>query len=728
MDNPIFNCSICCYKYNEFGRRPISLPCGHAFCQECVFKLAQHSIDDRSVETNPTISNMERVVICPSDQSTHNVVVQNLPLCFAILQHLPGVKESKEFGGMFKDKALPVPNEKVDLDSVRKEFKLIFKKATDEYKKCKFWDETIKKVSKRNDENLHEQITNINICFDNIAMSLSKKRQALIAELRSKFEEEKSNIDKEKYKRKKRFDKIQEIYTDMKRADKKIHSMDYQKVFCAMKSNQQRLNAIEEHNQDFNTKVILFDDNIKIKDSGAVYTKNKVITDEGITREVRGKSADTRMSKETFDEFEEFAKHPKFEYEGPIAPKIPKTRRNQDIARESIHKSTSPRMNRNSTVKNMNLNYVSSNKVNQDVSYNQKKVRKEGEKCQKKDSLLRKNTSNFPSAKNHRSMLKLHENGFKKVTSFFERDKSASNLVNKNQFNLDKTDNILEKYSKMPLGKIMEVPHTERSNLCNFEPPKIKPSKSRSRYDNEASSSNEKDYSQQYKRKQAKKNAAKYSEQMVKRSKEEADIIKSLAKDEFNPFLIHGHGEIKISQEYSEKVVNKKMFSRVGGHFNDKQLEKSGTFNAKESLANLKNDGSNKMKLNDNPSMSNSGHWKNNPMTNADPRRAEGILAGNEEYGTKVEFGSPSKEEMVRLKDVTKDYKSSQINPKGKFNKYTSNKNNKGGLRKIKNEKKYKENEHFPNELNKKKLDGHKIRQKKTKSRRHKRKNPDQSF
>jgi len=39
----------------------------------------------------------------------------------------------------------------------------------------------------------------------------------------------------------------------------------------------------------------------------------------------------------------------------------------------------------------------------------------------------------------------------------------------------------------------MEVPHTDRTNLINFEPAKLKQSKSRSRYDNEVLSSNEKD-------------------------------------------------------------------------------------------------------------------------------------------------------------------------------------------------------------------------------------------
>lgn len=111
-----------------------------------MYKLGSRDEHDQSVETNPTISNSERVIVCPNDSIKHNVVIKNLPLCFAILQHLPGVKESKEFGALFKNGVPPLPGVSSELENIRQEFKSIFKKATDEYKKCKFWDDTIKMV------------------------------------------------------------------------------------------------------------------------------------------------------------------------------------------------------------------------------------------------------------------------------------------------------------------------------------------------------------------------------------------------------------------------------------------------------------------------------------------------------------------------------------------------------------------------------------------------------
>jgi len=138
---------------------------------------------------------------------------------------------------------------------------------------------------------------------------------------------------------------------------------------------------------------------------------------------------DTRISKETFEELEDFTNHPKFEYDGPVPSKFPKTKRNKEKLKESIHNSTSPTMQRTNTVKNMNLNYVSSNKGGKNSNYVHKEnVIENNSNLRQKKDIIHKNMSNFPSTKNHRSMLKLHEKGFKKVTSFFERDKSASNL------------------------------------------------------------------------------------------------------------------------------------------------------------------------------------------------------------------------------------------------------------------------------------------------------------
>lgn len=279
---------------------------------------------------------------------------------------------------------------------------------------------------------------------------------------------------------------------------------------------------------DFNTKVINFVNNISFKDTGAIKTHNKIITHEGISKEARGKSVDTKMSRETFEEFEDFPNHPRFEYEVELPSKVVKTKRNRDRLKESINKSTSPRMNRNSTVKHMNVNYITSNKPCQNVTYNPKDLSQERDRVKdlvfQNDPKIKKNMHNLPSSKNHRSMLKLHEKGLRKGTDLIDHEKSAASTNTKNyKLNLDKTSNLLAKYNKGGLTKIMEVPNTERSNYSGLEPNKLKPSKSRSRYDNEILSSTEKEESNNFKRKASGKYSRleDYSANHVKRSKEE---------------------------------------------------------------------------------------------------------------------------------------------------------------------------------------------------------------
>ncbi len=53
MDS-IFECGICFKAYNHQDKKPLSLPCGHSFCLECMKKLWKH-----------------QMIQCPYDKSTH---------------------------------------------------------------------------------------------------------------------------------------------------------------------------------------------------------------------------------------------------------------------------------------------------------------------------------------------------------------------------------------------------------------------------------------------------------------------------------------------------------------------------------------------------------------------------------------------------------------------------------------------------------------------------------
>ncbi|CAG9330678.1 unnamed protein product [Blepharisma stoltei] len=68
----IFECSICFNQYNEISHRPLSLPCGHIYCERCLLK---HS---KGYE-----------ISCPIDSIVHKTSVRSLPCCYTILANLP---------------------------------------------------------------------------------------------------------------------------------------------------------------------------------------------------------------------------------------------------------------------------------------------------------------------------------------------------------------------------------------------------------------------------------------------------------------------------------------------------------------------------------------------------------------------------------------------------------------------------------------------------------------
>ena len=76
MQCSVFECSICFNYYDNEEHKPLSLPCGHVYCMECLQKMFSQGSN-----------------FCPADKIQHCVKVSDLPCCFAILSNLP--KSSK---------------------------------------------------------------------------------------------------------------------------------------------------------------------------------------------------------------------------------------------------------------------------------------------------------------------------------------------------------------------------------------------------------------------------------------------------------------------------------------------------------------------------------------------------------------------------------------------------------------------------------------------------------
>ena len=68
----IFECGVCFKSYSHNEKKPLSLPCGHTFCLECLRQLNKHAL-----------------IKCPFDKIAHHVIAENLPVNYAILTALP---------------------------------------------------------------------------------------------------------------------------------------------------------------------------------------------------------------------------------------------------------------------------------------------------------------------------------------------------------------------------------------------------------------------------------------------------------------------------------------------------------------------------------------------------------------------------------------------------------------------------------------------------------------
>lgn len=72
MVDSIFECGVCFKPYNHQDKKPLSLPCGHSFCLECMRQMVKH-----------------QQICCPYDKSFHSCVPENLPVNYQVLSGLP---------------------------------------------------------------------------------------------------------------------------------------------------------------------------------------------------------------------------------------------------------------------------------------------------------------------------------------------------------------------------------------------------------------------------------------------------------------------------------------------------------------------------------------------------------------------------------------------------------------------------------------------------------------
>jgi hypothetical protein len=82
----VFSCLHCKKEYNETNKKPLSLPCGHVFCEDCLNSFIIHSTTNTLKDE---IEN-EKNIKCPTDSKIFKLDIRKIPCCYQILINLPG--------------------------------------------------------------------------------------------------------------------------------------------------------------------------------------------------------------------------------------------------------------------------------------------------------------------------------------------------------------------------------------------------------------------------------------------------------------------------------------------------------------------------------------------------------------------------------------------------------------------------------------------------------------
>ena len=72
VDSTVFECGLCAYSFDNSAHRPLSMPCGHVLCQQCLVHYYKGE-----------------ALVCPFDLTRHPTDPYSLPSCYGILSHLP---------------------------------------------------------------------------------------------------------------------------------------------------------------------------------------------------------------------------------------------------------------------------------------------------------------------------------------------------------------------------------------------------------------------------------------------------------------------------------------------------------------------------------------------------------------------------------------------------------------------------------------------------------------
>ena len=257
----VFDCKLCSCSYDEYLHKPLSLPCGHVFCLDCLMKQSKE------------------YVVCQIDKLRFDVQPSSLSCCYGILSYLP--KHNKETTCIRHPKKnvkfLCKSHEKYlctecIIDHTGVGHNVVAFKVNSSVVKTEMKDlETIfQRNLKENEEILKEaenkqkilrefyqnQISKINVSYENSLKTLHQKKKEHIANISKFMFDQTRSLEKNKENVTRGLDTTTKLFHQLKVLEN--NTPPYESLKNTIKTLKQELKTVEFSDDKINTQFFGF--------------------------------------------------------------------------------------------------------------------------------------------------------------------------------------------------------------------------------------------------------------------------------------------------------------------------------------------------------------------------------------------------------------------------------------------------------------------------------------
>lgn len=246
----VFLCGICQKDYNEDARKPLSLPCGHVLCQDCLSSNTKENGSGSGVCT----------IKCPSDSKYFKLEFQKIPICYQILTNLPKKKDHHVLDSHIPIRCVRHPAKKIkyfckthnifpcsicvvdhmsngqhelepftaNMETFSNEIKAISTIIENEYEDAVQTQNQAEKSEKQTIEYYKTQIRKVDATFEKLFEALKEKQKSLTNSLRTSLNEHQKKIDTDKNSIAIRYQKLSKLKQRLKGAYEYHTSKNYE--------------------------------------------------------------------------------------------------------------------------------------------------------------------------------------------------------------------------------------------------------------------------------------------------------------------------------------------------------------------------------------------------------------------------------------------------------------------------------------------------------------------